>query len=208
MTRTEKRRAGRPGAKATRCEKTDASTASASALAARDAISRSHGNLVKTRRRVPGMDLSGPTHACISALGDDPPKYASYPAGALSRSHDNLVRTYAIILDDVGTAEKSKVAPERIKLRPSWRLETSPLNFQWGYILEQGIHPNDANALIKALIKAGLSDKGAGGANRLMRLPGSVVNGFAARLHEWNPELRYSCAVIAAGLGVMPEGVQ
>jgi hypothetical protein len=144
-----------------------------------------------------------PTHACISTLGDDPPKCARYSPDALSRSHDNLVKTYAIVLDDIGTAENSKVAPERIKLRPSWRLEISPLNCQWGYLLEKGgIQPDVADALIKALIKAGLSDKGAGGANRLMRLPGSVVNGFAARLHEWNPELRYSRTDIAVGLGV------
>jgi hypothetical protein len=177
-------------------------------LAASDALSRSHDNPIETcaplwgERWVRGMDQSGATHACISTLGRAPPKYARYPAGALSRAHDNLVRTYVIVLDDIGT----RVPPERIKLRPSSRLEISPLNFQYGYILAGGIAPDAADALIEALARAGLCDKAAGGANRLMRLPGSVVNGFTARLHEWNPELRYSRTDIAVGLGV--EGVQ
>jgi RepB DNA-primase from phage plasmid len=151
------------------------------------------------RRWVTGMDLSGPTYACISTIVDDNPR-----ATRLARSEDNLVKTYAFMLDDIGTAENSKVPPERIKLQPSWKLETSPGNFQWGYIFKSGVDPVDAKALIKALLDAGVGDKASHSANRYMRLPGSTKNGFAARLHEWLPDRLHTRSQIAQGFGVVP----
>jgi hypothetical protein len=59
-----------------------------------------------------------------------------------------------IVLDDVGTAENSRVAPERVKLAPSWKLETSPGNCQYGYFLKGP--RGGTKALIKALRKTGL----------------------------------------------------
>lgn len=52
--------------------------------------------------------------------------------GKGSRTDDNFAATHVIVLDDVGT----KVDMDRLKLDPSYLLETSPKNHQAGYILD------------------------------------------------------------------------
>ncbi len=108
------------------------------------------------------------------------------------------------MLDDVG----SKVALERLTLPPSWMLETSPDNYQAGYILETPIQETvTADRLVNAIIQAGLCDPGAGGHTaRLARLP-EGVNGkhdpaFCCRLETWQPDLRYSIDDLVNGLAL------
>jgi hypothetical protein len=106
------------------------------------------------------------------------------------------VSTRVIVLDDIGDHPKSKVSwatfDERSKVQPSYILATREdegrENCQIGYFLES-TDPDRANALIKALIKAGLTDPGMRSANRWARLPGSTKHGgtYAARLLEWDP---------------------
>ena len=50
--------------------------------------------------------------------------------GKLSASSANCEHVLFLMLDDIGT--KSKVPP----LEPTWKIETSPGNQQWGYIFE------------------------------------------------------------------------
>lgn len=110
-----------------------------------------------------------------------------------------------ILLDDVGV----KVTDiERLKgLPPSYVIETSPDNFQYGYILVEPLADKKvAQALVQAIIEAGLSDPGARGINRLARLP-KGVNGkysppFQCRLVGWNPERRYSVEQVVSGLRI------
>ena len=52
-------------------------------------------------------------------------------AGQYRRQKARFQALYAVMLDDVGT----KVAMERLTLPPSWLLETSPGNYQAGYLL-------------------------------------------------------------------------
>ena len=117
---------------------------------------------------------------------------------------------YAVMLDDVGT----KVVMERLTLRPSWLLETSPDNHQAGYLLSEPLSNGAAaDRLMNAIIDAGLCDPGANGPrSRLARLP-CAVNGkhtppFVCRMVAWSPAVRYSVEELVDGLqlDMMPAG--
>lgn len=115
-------------------------------------------------------------------------------AGQYRRQKAQFRGLYAVYFDDVGT----KVDADLVTLPPSWRLETSPNNFQVGYILSEPlIDGGEADRLMKAIIAKGLCDPGAGGPTaRLARLPVGV-NGkydppFQSRLTEWEPDRRYN----------------
>jgi hypothetical protein len=136
---------------------------------------------------------------CISTVKDIP-RHAF-----LGRQLTELVRTYCIVLDDIGT----KVPIEKITVPPTWILESSPGNFQYGYRLEGGADPMAAEALVDSLIDAKFSDPGAHSANRVMRLPDSLNakpqhNGWRAKVTLWQPEVAYTIVSLAQAFGVAP----
>lgn len=119
--------------------------------------------------------------------------------GKVSRKKANFFCMMCLVLDDVGTKAK------RPDLEPSWIIETSPQNEQWGYILEKPItNESQASQLVNALVAKGYSDSGATGpSTRYMRLPvGSndkpehleKNNGqpYPHNLKVWNSALRYT----------------
>jgi hypothetical protein len=119
------------------------------------------------------------------------------------RRREDIKYTYCIVLDDVGT----KVKEDNIPLQPSWKIETSPGNFQWGYIIDRDDRQAKVEALIDALIDKGLSDPGAVGVYRIVRVPGSINmkpenNKFPSRLTEWNPQRSSSLEDVASAFGV------
>lgn len=127
-----------------------------------------------------------------------PSLYKSDEAGRFRAKKELAISVHAVMLDDVG----SKVATERFEnCLPSWAVETSPGNFQFGFILSNPITDLDvADNLKEKLIKAGLCDRGAtGGTARWMRLPVGI-NGrpkygnppHKCRLTHWRPEFKYS----------------
>ena len=123
-------------------------------------------------------------------------------AGKFRRLNARFQALHAVMLDDLGT----KVAMERLTLRPSWLLETSVGNHQAGYLLDERLNDGStADRLMNAVIAAGLCDPGANGPrSRLARLP-VAVNGkhtppFRCRMIEWSPELRYSVGELVDGL--------
>jgi hypothetical protein len=123
-------------------------------------------------------------------------------AGEYRRKKTQFGCLYAVMLDDVGT----KVPMELLTLTPSWLIETSPRNFQAGYILAEPINSNEtADQLMRAIINAKLCDPGASGpCSRLARLP-VAVNGkhtpaFECRLEKWEPQRRYSIKELVDGL--------
>jgi hypothetical protein len=123
-------------------------------------------------------------------------------AGRYRRQKTRFQALHAVMLDDVG----SKVPLERLTLPPSWLLETSPGNYQAGYLLREPLTDGlAADRLMNAIVAANLCDPGANGPRaRLARLP-VAVNGkhsppFACRLREWAPELRYSVEELTIGL--------
>lgn len=123
-------------------------------------------------------------------------------AGNYRRRKISFQALHAVMLDDVG----GKVSMERMTLSPSWLLETSPSNYQAGYLLREPLTDGlAADRLINAIIAAGLCDPGANGPRaRLARLP-VAINGkhspvFRCRMRIWSPELRYSVEELVDGL--------
>ena len=123
-------------------------------------------------------------------------------AGQYRRQKARFHALHTVMLDDVG----SKVAMERLTLPPSWMLETSPGNYQAGYLLREPLADGiAADKLMNAIVAANLCDPGANGPRaRLARLP-VAVNGkhsppFACRMLVWSPELRYSVEELVDGL--------
>lgn len=120
--------------------------------------------------------------------------------GRVSASASNCTHCLAMMLDDIGT--KSKLPP----LPPTWIMETSPGNFQYGYAFNEQPTVGEFSAAIKAIAAAGYTDPGACNPVRNFRLPGSInqKNGFISVLTEFTPGREYSVAEICAALGVTP----
>ncbi len=123
--------------------------------------------------------------------------------GRISASIVNCSHCLVLVLDDVGT--KSKIPP----LAPTWTIETSPGNFQYGYVFSVQPTTGEFAAAIKAIAEAGYTDKGATNPVRNFRLPGSINlkpgrDKFAAVLTEFHPEREYTLEEICAALNVTP----
>lgn len=115
------------------------------------------------------------------------------------------------MLDDIGT----KVELSKVGLELSWLIETSPGNHQGGIILKSPLaDAKEADAILNAIIAAGLCDPGASGAQtRWVRLPVAINGKFehqsdagqapACRLVQWNPSARYTPEEIVQGLGLV-----
>ncbi|WP_420474272.1 hypothetical protein [Noviherbaspirillum sp. ST9] len=126
--------------------------------------------------------------------------------GIYRRKKDHFEAIYGVMLDDVGTKAKGRDVLEA--LPPSYTIETSPGNYQVGYLFAAPVlDKSTVEALVNGLIDGGLCDPGAGGpVTRNGRLP-VAVNGkydppFACRLVEWHPERKYSLDEIEVGLGL------
>jgi len=129
--------------------------------------------------------------------------------GQIARKRENFVAMLCLVLDDIGT--KAKTPP----LEPSWKIQTSPGNAQWGYILSPAILDSGiARQLQDAVVAAGYSDPGAKSPEtRYMRLPvGSngkphhvASNDGKPVSHvvlDWQPGRYFTLEEILAGLGL------
>ena len=72
-----------------------------------------------------------------------------------SASRKNCEYVVVLMLDDIGT--KSKTPP----LEPTWKMETSPGNFQWGYAFSEQPTKGAFSAAVRAIAEAGYTDPGA-----------------------------------------------
>ncbi len=125
-----------------------------------------------------------------------------------------------MVVDDVGTEGSAKVDPQRLAdlglPPPSYRLETSPGNEQWGYLLSvPEENPHRIDAVVNAFVLAGITedglDPGMKGVTRYVRFPmGSNTkakyrdkkdNPFTCAMREWDPERRYSIEALAECVG-------
>lgn len=136
------------------------------------------------------------------------------------RRKDLFAAQYVLVIDDVGVGGSAKVNPERLAElgipEPSWILETSPGNCQWGFIFtEPERNRHRAEALVSGLVALGITednkDPGMLGATRYVRLPvGSNTKAkyggdFRCKLLAWDPERTYSVDNLAQRLGVSLE---
>ncbi len=152
------------------------------------------------------------SYFAISVFKDDPRDNRAHRRAELHEA------TYCVVLDDVGT----KVDPAALSILPppSWELETSPGNFQWGFILAEPERDyGRAKALIEGLVARGLSDPATTDVTRYARLPegrntkaSCGLTGFKCRLslpqnenESWRSRKVWS-GEIAEPLGiVLPE---
>ena len=123
--------------------------------------------------------------------------------GVPSASKANCEYVLVMMLDDIGT--KAKEPP----LTPTWKIETSPGNYQWGYAFSEQPTKGAFVGAMLAIAEAGYTDPGASNAVRNFRLPGSInykpgMNEFEAVLTEFNPKVEYTLDEICAALGVTP----
>lgn len=130
------------------------------------------------------------TYFAISIFEDDPETGRALRRKALFRE------TRVVVVDDVGTKVDGGLVRARMG-SGSYELETSPGNFQWGYVLDPP--ERDAarvNALLDGMIARGLCadgrDPGMKGVTRYARLPFGWnlkpkwgAGGFKCRLREW-----------------------
>lgn len=97
-----------------------------------------------------------------------------YPGegGQVVAKLDCAAAYHALVLDDVGT----KVDRDLLgNVTPTWSLETSPGNFQYGFKLSPPIHDAaQVKHLQQQLAAAGLTDPGALGMVRWVRLPQGI----------------------------------
>jgi len=126
--------------------------------------------------------------------------------GKLSAAASYCERVAFLVLDDVGT--KSITPP----IEPTWKIETSPGNFQWGYTFALDDQPTkgEFSAAIKAIAEAGYTDAGAINPVRNFRIPGSINlkpgrENFVATLTEFHPEREFSLDQICDAMNVIPE---
>jgi hypothetical protein len=134
-------------------------------------------------------------------------------SGAYRRKED-FDECRVIMFDDVGTKLDLDKA-EMFLPEPSYKLETSPGNFQWGYILAPAeTDPARVTALQEAIIKL-LSrdgkDPGMMGVTRIVRLPEGTnlkpkygAGGFRHVLHTWNSELMFTTDDLGRACGWTP----
>jgi hypothetical protein len=128
--------------------------------------------------------------------------------GQYRRTKALFHRAYGVMLDDIGTKSASR---DRLDgCPPSYLIETSPGNYQAGYLFKE---PQESlervTALQESLVASGLCDPGAKGpASRLGRLPrgynGKYDPAPTCRLVEWHPERRYTIDEIEQGLQLQP----
>lgn len=102
---------------------------------------------------------------------------AAYISTMISTTGRNRQQDFAalhmVVLDDVGT----KATPPPATARPTYRIETSPGNEQWGYVLASPLRDRiKAEALVRAIYSTEHTDHGGRLVNKFVRLP-TGING-------------------------------
>jgi hypothetical protein len=105
----------------------------------------------------------------------------------VSRKRKDLVRFHIIVLDDI--MDKTAAPP----VEPSYKMETSPGSFQYGYLLDPESTFEKYEAVVQAVHELGFGDPGAGGSFRLVRIVGSAnlkpgKDEFRSHITEWSPD--------------------
>ena len=139
--------------------------------------------------------------------------------GKHRRRKSNFAAAYCMMLDDIGDGPGAKISDIDMlsfPISPSWKLETSPGNYQYGYIFDEPVMDRLLiEALLKGFVSLGLVDGGEDpgmlGCTRYARLPvGSNTKAkygqpFRHRLTEWEPDRKYSVPQIAEAFGITLE---
>ncbi|MDJ0905395.1 MAG: DNA-primase RepB domain-containing protein [Woeseiaceae bacterium] len=161
------------------------------------AMKRERGWL-QVRPDHPATETLGPWYFCVSTVVDQARKKT------LRRRAQDACAAYCVVLDDVGT----KIAESDVAMGPppSWVLESSPGNFQYGYLIDPEEDLDKYETVMAALAAAKLTDPGCVDRARVFRVPGSVndkrAEPFAARVTLWEPEVTYALDELVEGFGL------
>ncbi len=111
-----------------------------------------------------------------------------------------------VVLDDIGT----KVDPNN--LMPTYVIESSSGNYQWGYVLTHPITDHElASKLVSAIYETDLSDGGGKMVNKFVRLPFGINgkqngdnkrNDFSVSLIEFNAKNTYTVDELLEGFNI------
>ena len=105
-----------------------------------------------------------------------------------------------IVLDDIGTKIPLDSLPAAMRDTASYIIESSPGNFQYGYVFDTPVTDlAAAKVLVQSVYRSGFTDSGGGLVNKAVRLPygvnGKAGDGqdFQVKLHrcgdsEWTPQ--------------------
>jgi len=91
--------------------------------------------------------------------------------GKVSAAASYCERVAFLVLDDIGTKSNTPT------IEPTWKIETSPGNFQWGYTFALDDQPTkgEFSAAIIAIAEAGFTDAGAINPVRNFRIPDQSI---------------------------------
>lgn len=107
--------------------------------------------------------------------------------GKLFNRKSLFKRLHVVVLDDIGTKVPIESLPE--ELTPTYIIESSAGNYQYGYVLETPIDVLEhAEALIQLVYESGYSDAGGMMPTKLVRLPGGI-NGKKGEKLNFNVKL-------------------
>ncbi len=129
-------------------------------------------------------------------------------SGTVARGRADLIAAYVLVIDDVGT--KGGALPP---IEPTYKIETSEGNFQWGYVLEAPVQLDVHGVLYERAVAAAAMQYGdpkATGAYRLMRLPGSINlkegrGRFASRVTHWDTDATWTLERLISDLALVLE---
>lgn len=137
-------------------------------------------------------------------------EYGKFTDGQVRRLRHLQGPMHVVVLDDIG----SKIDPSRITLEPSYVIESSPGNYQYGYVLSKAAPAAIADRFMSAL-KArdpSITDLGACSPGRLVRLPKGIngkeheitrkVNDFPVTLRVWDTSRLFTLDQLAAEWGL------
>jgi hypothetical protein len=134
---------------------------------------------------------------------------ASFKSDKKGRNEGNAAAVVAVMLDDIGTKASGDNLPQ-----PTWVIETSPGNSQYGYALNPVITDMPmAKIFFQKLAKdQGITDTGGQNVVRYARLPNGQNTKSehvrddgtypSTRLVQWNPDVRYAPEDLAKLLGL------
>lgn len=125
---------------------------------------------------------------------------STFKPNSLKRNLGSFNSMVCVVLDDVA----------QVAIKPSWKLETSPNNFQLGFILAEPItNLKEAQKLLTYITNKALvigNDESGNNPVRYVRLPVGTNTkdgkSFQNILHEWHPDLRYSVEDLVDSLGL------
>jgi len=95
--------------------------------------------------------------------------------GTMRHKRELFSAFHVLVLDDVGTKVAIDSLPPMLRDNPTYVIESSAGNFQYGYVLETPITDyGHAIALIQTAAMAGLTDAGGLMATKIVRLPAGI----------------------------------